>query len=299
MRRVWTCPSCRRAVATPYCPSCGERPRSPRELTLRGLLEQAFEAFTNVDGRLLRSFRCLVAAPGTLTVSFLEGRRKPYLGPVALFLVANVIFFAAESLTHGFVFTTPLDSHLHSQPWSALAARLVSRHIATQQTTLALYAPRFDGSVALHARSLILLMALAFAPLPALMFRRSTRPFAAHVVFSLHLYAFLLLVLSVGTTVPWVGVLFGGERSLSPTVDGILSTVLLPYAPCTSTPQSASCMAGSTTGACCGHWRSRSAPRRSRSATGSCCYWSRCSRQRDLRDTVRAGFHCGNPHARQ
>jgi Protein of unknown function (DUF3667) len=223
----WTCPTCRRATATPYCPTCGERPRNPRELTLLGLMGQAFEALTSVDGRLLRSFRCLVTAPGSLTVAFIEGRRKPFLGPVALFLVANVVFFGVESLTSGLVFSTPLQSHLSDQPWSPLVQGMVADRLAANRTTLASYAPRFDAAIALHARSMILVMALAFAPLPALIFRRSGRPFAAHVVFSLHLYAFTLLILSIGTPAPSVPVLFGGTRSTSRGLDAILSITAL------------------------------------------------------------------------
>jgi len=222
----WTCPSCRGAVSTPYCPHCGERPLRPRELTLRGLGEQVFEAFTNIDGRVLRSFRCLVTRPGLLTVAFLEGRRKPYLGPVALFLVANVLFFAIESMTGGTVFSTPLESHLHTQPWSPLAQVLVPRRLDALQTTAALYAPRFDSAIALHARSLILLMALSFAILPWLVFRRGRHPCAAHAVFSLHLYAFLLLLLSVGTLLPAVTI-EGGVCCMPDNLDHLLSIVLV------------------------------------------------------------------------
>jgi Protein of unknown function (DUF3667) len=223
----WTCPSCRQPITTPYCPSCGERPRSPRDLTLRGLVDQAFEAFTNIDGRLLRSVRCLIVRPGALTAAFIEGRRTPYLGPVALFLVANAVFFAAESLTGGLVFTTPLQSHVQNQPWSGPAQSLVAAHLASHHTTLDAYAPRFDGAVALHARSLILLMALAFAPLPALVFRRRGHPAAVHAVFSLHLYAFMLLLFSIATAIPAAGMLFGHERSTSPLLDAVLSIGLL------------------------------------------------------------------------
>ena len=222
----WICPSCHATVSTPYCPACGERPLRPHELTLRGLGEQVFEAFTNIDGRLLRSVRCLVSRPGLLTVSFLQGRRKPYLGPVALFLVANVLFFGIESMTGGTVFSTPLESHLQTQPWSPLAQVLVTRRLEALQTTAALYAPRFDSAIALHARSLILLMALTFAIVPRLVFRRGDHPFAAHAVFSLHLYAFLLLLLSVGTLVPAVTV-EGGVRAMPDSLDHVLSIVLM------------------------------------------------------------------------
>jgi hypothetical protein len=224
---AWTCPSCETFVATPYCPSCGERPHPARDLTVRGLLEQAFEALTDIDGRVLRSLRHLIARPGELTVAFVHGRRKPYLAPIPLFLAANVLFFAMESMSGGTVFSTPLDSHLRTQPWSDAARPLIARRLDDLQTTAAAYAPRFDGAVALHARSLILLMAIAFTAWPAVVFRRRRQPFAAHVVFSLHLYAFTLLLLSAGTLVPAVPMLWGGSRSASEGLDRALSLALV------------------------------------------------------------------------
>jgi len=223
----WICPTCRGAANTPYCPACGERRRDPRELTLAGLAGQVFEALTSVDGRLLRSFRSLVAAPGSLTVAFVEGRRKPFLGPVSVFLVANVVFFAVESTSHGLVFSTPLQSHMQEQPWSPIAQPMVAARLAALHTTVEAFAPRFNAAVALHARSMILLMAVAFAPIPALVFRRRGRPFAAHVVFSLHLYAFMLLVFSIGTPIPELPVLVGGVRSTSQPLDTVLSIALV------------------------------------------------------------------------
>jgi hypothetical protein len=223
----WTCPSCRAAVTTPYCPTCGERPLRARELTLRGLLDQLFESLTNIDGRLLRSVRCLVTRPGALTVAYLDGRRAPYIGPVALFLAANVLFFMAESLSHGLVFTTPLASHLNTQPWSPLARTLVSHRVAALHTTLEQYAPRFDGAIALHARSLILLMVVSFTALPAVLFRRRHRPFVTHAVFTLHLYAFLLLLFCIATTIPALDMLSGDVRWPARLLDAVLSIAIL------------------------------------------------------------------------
>jgi hypothetical protein len=99
--------------------------------------------------------------------------------------------------------------------------------MASLGTTVELYTPRFNAAIALHARSLILLMALAFAVLPAIVFRRRARPFAAHAVFSLHLYGFMLLLFCLATAVPAAGLLFGGVRSSSRLLDGILSVSLL------------------------------------------------------------------------
>src|SRR6185503_10948830 len=122
----WICPTCCDEVSTPYCPVCGEQPIDAKDLTLRGLFHQALEKFTSIDGRLIRSLRSLISQPGVLTLAYLKGRRKPFVGPVSLFLLINVLFFATESFTGGSVFTTPLASHLHTQPWSDIAAPMVS-----------------------------------------------------------------------------------------------------------------------------------------------------------------------------
>lgn len=95
------------------------------------------------------------------------------------------------------------------------------------QITTAQFAPRFDSAVALHARSLILLMALSFAAVPGIVFRRGRHPFVAHAAFALHLYAFLLLVLCLGTAVPAINLLHGGVRSTSEALDHALSVVLV------------------------------------------------------------------------
>ena len=78
----------------------------------------------------------LVTRPGALTVAYLEGRRKPSLGPVPLFFMANVLVFAAESLLRSSVFATPLAMHLEKQPWSPLAQAWVTERITALDTTL-------------------------------------------------------------------------------------------------------------------------------------------------------------------
>jgi hypothetical protein len=223
----WTCPTCNVGVATPYCPACGERLPRPHELTLRGLIEHAFEAFTDIDSKLVRSFRNLLTRPGLLTVAFLQGRRKAFLGPVSLFLIANVLFFAAESLSGGTVFTTPLDSHLHKQPWSEFTPQLVAHRLATLHTTIDQYAPIFDRAVALKARSLIIFMALSFSFAPMLVFLRRRRPLVAHAVFSLHFYAFLLLLMCVAVAIQGIDGWLGGGGVANDSLDHVIAVSVL------------------------------------------------------------------------
>jgi hypothetical protein len=193
------------------------------ELTLRGLVIQLFRAVSSVDGRLLRSLRCLLRQPGALTSAYLKGQRQPYLGPFALFFSINAVFFVTQSLTGVNIFSSPLDSHLYQQDWSALAQLLVSRRLEATHTTLDQLTPLFDQAVVLNAKSLIVLMVLSFSVLLPVLFHRSGRPVVAHVAFSLHLYAFLLLLFCVLSIVSALDVLFGGVGLKSTRLDNILT----------------------------------------------------------------------------
>jgi len=206
---AWTCPNCQSTVDTPFCPTCGERPVRPLDLSAKGIAAQVLKTVGGLDGRVLRSVRELLLRPGALTLAYQQGRRKPLIGPLQLFLLANVVFFLAQSLTHTKIFSSPLDSHLHRQDWSAFAQQLVAQRLAATHSTLERLTPLFDQAVVLNAKSLVVLMAFPFALLLPLFFRANGRPFAVNAVFSLHLYAFLLLLfcaaLGVVAVDRWLG----------------------------------------------------------------------------------------------
>ena len=219
----WNCPTCRGFVLTPFCARCGEEPLAQRDLTIRGLAENLLHALTSIDARVLRTTRRLLRRPGQLTREWSIGIRKPYVAPFQLFLVANVMFFALQSLTGEIVLSSPLDSHLHHQDWSDLAQSLLAERLDARHLSIETYAPIFDSAVALNAKSLIGLMAIPFTLLLPIVFWHARRPFMTHVAFALHLYTFLLLLFSVAMLVArlsaWVG--FGGLESAA--VDDALS----------------------------------------------------------------------------
>ena len=158
----------------------------------------------------------LLRRPGALTVLYHHGPRKPYIGPFALFLLTNVLFVAMELLPGSNIFSTPLDQHLHNQPWSPLAQDLVTHRLEDKGTTLEAYAPVFDQTVAKNAQSLVILMVLPFALLLPVLFRKSRLPFAVHLAFSLHFHAFLLLLISAALLIPAIDLWLGGAGLASP-----------------------------------------------------------------------------------
>src|SRR5712671_7874671 len=112
---VWTCPTCAQPRQSRFCPDCGERAPHAHDLTIAGFAEHAVEEFAHVDGRVFRTFRSLLRRPGLLTESYVKGQRKPILGPLQVFLIANLIFFGFQSLFHASVFSNPLAQQVGNQ----------------------------------------------------------------------------------------------------------------------------------------------------------------------------------------
>jgi hypothetical protein len=220
----WTCPTCGGRVDTAFCACCGERRLERRDLSMRSLFDRVAHALTSVDGRVLRTAWTLLRRPGALTVAYLTGRRKPFIAPLQVFLLANVVFFAIASFSAGNVFGAKLDSHLHQQDWAASARSLVAHRLALSHRTLADYAPVFDHAVERNAKTLVFLMTIPFALLVAAMFRRRRLPFLTHATFSLHAWAFLLIVFSFATLFADADALRGGAGLRSAVLDNVLTT---------------------------------------------------------------------------
>jgi hypothetical protein len=223
----WTCPTCGRLMQARYCPGCGEEPLAPADLTLRGVSRKLLHALTSVDARVLHTARCLLSRPGELTLAWTRGTRREYVAPFQIFLIANLAFFALQSMTSTNIFSSPLSSHLHQQDWKELAQSLLAERLAATGLSLEQYAPLFDRAVVLNAKSLILLMTLPFALVLPLVFSGARRPFMVQLAFSLHLYTFMLLVFCVALLAGRLSGLLGFGGLDAPSVDTTLSLAIL------------------------------------------------------------------------
>lgn len=221
----WTCPTCGVTVATPYCATCGERRLAPADLALPRLIARAWFALSDLDGKVLRTFWSLLRRPGALTQAYVTGQRKPYVAPFQVFLLANVLFFAVQSVSDSHIFGAALASHLHAQDWQATARSLVRARLDAAQLSIAQYAPVFDRAAERNAKSLIILMTVPLALLLAALFHRRGRPFAVHAVLALHVWSFLLVLFSLMLVIAQLDVLQGGPGLRSTRWDNALTAV--------------------------------------------------------------------------
>ena len=206
-----------------FCPQCGEERLRPNDLSVRYLFTKLVENTSSVDGKLVRSWRTLLSRPGQLTAAHIAGERRRYLNPLAIFFIANAIFVGVQAFTGTNVLSSQLNSHLHSQDWAPIARELVQDRLAQRHLTLEAYSPVFDRLALFNAKALIITMALAFTPLLAIVFRKSQLRIGAHIVFALHLYAFILILLSASVLLAQVDVIMGGGGIDTAIVDNILS----------------------------------------------------------------------------
>lgn len=218
----WACPACGAQAAGKFCAGCGEKKFSPADLSVHHFFFHALGEFFHFDSKIFATFRLLFAKPGFLSKAYAGGCRKPYLHPIQVFFIANLIYFFLQPLTGWTGLKTPLYVHTHMSMYSPLATRLVSKRIAAKGISEAHFTDTFNHVVDLQARSLVLLMVPMFALVIWMLEWRKRRFFGEHLAFALHFYAFWILTMFLilfGLTKPVLvflqhqGIVFG-ERAL-------------------------------------------------------------------------------------
>jgi hypothetical protein len=178
-----------------FCSHCGEKLLGPEDHTLKRFFEHLFVAFANADGKVFLTLRFLLIRPGQLTADYLRGRRKPYIPPLELFLISNLIFFLLHPFIGSNTLTTDLNTQLHYTWHKAIAQTLVTPRLATRAISAEAYAAIFDPAAVTQAKSLVILVVPIFSLAVMALYWRRRRHYTAHLIFSLHFCAFWLLLI--------------------------------------------------------------------------------------------------------
>jgi hypothetical protein len=163
------------------------------------LVADAFAAIVNWDGRVMRTLRALLFAPGRLTVEWSAGRRAPYVTPIRLFLATGVVLLAvvgfsgraAIQLESGQVTTEVSDEAAASSLWRDFGRRMelgVQRAEREPQWITSRFLTNYVWSV--------LIATPAVAGVVVWLERRRPRRFVHHLVFTLHLHSASLVLLT-------------------------------------------------------------------------------------------------------
>ena len=220
------CASCGAVVTERYCAACGEEVLDAQKLTVRHFLTHSLvPEVVNVDGKIWRTLRYLLFRPAFLSLEYAAGRRRPYVGPLRVLLVAIVVYaFSTQGgLTFFFRFT-PTSPALSLAPASIPLQRpledtllQIDRFGVLERMFAAKMGPvneapdevrsRFNTSLRGFATPVSFVTVLLLAMLLYVLFRRRRTLFVEHAVFTLHAFSFVLLSSLVGVIVIKLGLL--------------------------------------------------------------------------------------------
>jgi hypothetical protein len=202
------CVSCDAPLSGPYCSQCGERTLEPEALTLRHFaVHTVAHELLHVDGALWRTLRLVFVHPGRLSLEYSAGRRRPYVNPFRLLLIAIVAYTLISS--SGFSVTWNLGPVTTSiAPMVVRRSRSVEdtikqvdpygwlrQQMAAKREQLASEAARerFHDRLAEFAEPVSFTNVVLLAATLHLVFRRKRRRFLEHAAFSMHAVSFVLL----------------------------------------------------------------------------------------------------------
>ncbi|KRD77010.1 DUF3667 domain-containing protein [Lysobacter sp. Root983] len=93
------CENCAAPLQGHYCHQCGQSIVNPLRHAGHAL-EEVFESFWHLDGRIFRTVRDLLS-PGRVALNYLRGHRVRYVPPLRLFVILSVLtFFIAQFTVH-------------------------------------------------------------------------------------------------------------------------------------------------------------------------------------------------------
>lgn len=94
-----TCENCATPLQGHYCHACGQSVHSPTR-HFGHALEEVFESFWHLDGRVFRTLRDLMV-PGRVALNYLSGKRVRYIAPLRLFVILSLLtFFIGKLVVH-------------------------------------------------------------------------------------------------------------------------------------------------------------------------------------------------------
>jgi hypothetical protein len=218
------CINCQTDLVGEYCHSCGEKVVSPKDFSFVKLAEQTVDVFTHLDSKLYKSFKLLIFRPGELSTHYVEGLRKPFMKPVQIFILVNVLFF---------ILLSDVDIFRKPSPWwfqvtddMGLNIKSIAERKATELSKpISEIALQYEQKSKSIAKAFVLIFIPLLGFIFSVLFLRKKMQIGKHFIFATHFFSFTLLVMVVWTEL--LRLLFAEVESLYYVIP--IQAVLLVY----------------------------------------------------------------------
>ena len=189
---IHTCVTCKNTFSGTYCNRCGEKVLSKKELTLSYLLGQIFNEIAFWDTKFFRTLKLLLFKPGYLAKEYVNGKRKSYTKPIALFFIANLLYFfilPVDSLN------SSLEIQLTAQSYSKFARNTVEKKIEKENISYDQLERQYNQKSSNNSRIFVILIAFIFSLPVSLLYLNQKRYYFEHLIFSISYISFIIYAL--------------------------------------------------------------------------------------------------------
>jgi hypothetical protein len=213
------CANCGALLTGEYCSQCGQHVSDVR-VSVGVLAHEFVTEHVGVDSKVPRTLWRLIRRPGALTSEYLAGRRARYVLPLKLYLSASLVFFLIMAW-QGSGSSTSAKIRITNSDSVALDSLRRAKPNSLEQKLTQRAAERFKGKSPQETASVVVagfkryLPNMIFAMLPVfaailyLLYLRSRRFYAEHLIFAFHFHAFVFVALTVKALAPdALGVVF-------------------------------------------------------------------------------------------
>ena len=125
-----TCKSCGILFRGQFCHACGEKIVQPNEKSVGHFIGILINEMTLLDGKFFRTIKLMLVRPGEVSYHYMNGKRVPFLKPMSMFFIANLLYFLFPLFNS---LNSPLYVQMNLLPYSKPAAQMVERKVAAEK----------------------------------------------------------------------------------------------------------------------------------------------------------------------
>jgi hypothetical protein len=207
------CLNCNTPLQGDYCHQCGEKKIHPHhDYSLKEFAEDTIDGFTHFESKGIKTFWHLLTRPGRLSFDYIRGQRKPYLKPMAVFLISAVLFYFFmprsgsfyvdwQGMVKGYEVSYPSPDNLFKYDLkSAIRKKIHKAHpeVKTDKEKTNAYAVEVINKATFTAAGKSKTFLFVIIPFLALflwcMFYKKQPYLVPHLIFALHFLSVFLLV---------------------------------------------------------------------------------------------------------
>lgn len=187
MEETKNCITCNEPLKGKFCYNCGEKVVEKSDFSIKTILQQFVDGFTNFDSKFIKSFWFLLFKPGQLTENYVNGIRKPFMKPFQLFIVANVLFFLI--LSGADIFRIPSDYFFSVETNLKDLEEIVSTKLESVEVLKQVY----DTETLTNSKLYIFILIPFLSLMIWLVNFKKKLQFGIHAIFAIHYLSFFML----------------------------------------------------------------------------------------------------------